>query len=93
MASATAGSAKPSGRHHDRPARQHAEHDIGVVFARRQVEQQGRAQAERGVHGRRAGFVAALGQAAEAQAARVVDHQRAGQLADSRLRAQVDLHA
>src|SRR3546814_2660840 len=41
------------------------------------------------VHQPRAGLVAALGQAAEAQAAGAVDHQRAGQLAGVRLAGQV----
>ena len=71
---------------HRRAAGQHAQHDVGVVFARRQVEQQRRAQAEGRVHRARAGLVAAFGQAAEAQPAGAVDHQRAGQFARMRLR-------
>src|SRR5690606_40812807 len=38
---------------------------IGVVFARRQLEHQGRAQAEGVVHQRRAALVAAFGQRSE----------------------------
>ena len=70
---------------------QHRQHDVGVVFARREVEQQGRAQAERLVHQARAVLVAALRQPAQADAARAIDHQRAGEFAGMRLRGQVDL--
>ena len=61
-----------------RAAGQHRQHHVGVVFAGRKLEQQGGAQAERLVHPSRAFRITALRQAAEAQPAGAVDHQRKG---------------